>query len=175
MIRSIWTVLALASLGVLTACSAGNDPLNILGEPGQMPILVLPLRTTTTDAGAVKPYLPSTGADGLDILAISGARVRAPGTGVITKIESLTSGIAITIYHNAQFSSRVSQLSTVLLRVGDYVKAGDDLGLPSSALYVRLTTYANGAIVCPYSFLDDDGRTWVNNNITPIGGAICGK
>lgn len=172
---------------LLVACGQGNEPLSILGDPNARLVdsFALPYNAVSggVGGGAVvlsqyAPFVASNAAfDGIDFVPqIQGAyQVLAPGTGVVTEVDSAS----ITILHNVRVSSRLSKLSSTSVRVGDYVTAGSVVGATTttgvSTSLAHLSVFVDGAVTCPYSYLVLSAKALLNQTARTTGLGPCNE
>lgn len=152
-------VLALFSL---TSCGEGQDPVSVMGDPTKSPTsTLLPIHQNYINT--VTPYTDGVG--GFILWSNAGVEVRTPSTGMISSIVNDT----ITIFHTSTMTTRIMGMRTITARVGEYYAVGKSLGDSSGKL--TYSVYINGQNVCPYSYLDPDGRSLIAARI--FNGAIC--
>ena len=172
--------LAVVALG-LSACGQGTDPYKLMNDSSRnintVPALLFPVDTAT--AGIVTPTITpfSSSNDGIDLNwsmgTLTAVNVRAPAAGVVTEVAVVenTNQYRMTIYHTPVYSTRVSKLATLsAIRVGDPVIAGQLIGTVTNVSpSIHFTVLANGAAVCPYSYLDADGKSKINTASQTMG------
>jgi murein DD-endopeptidase MepM/ murein hydrolase activator NlpD len=158
----------------ISGCGSGNEPFSMLQDPSGVPGLSIPLPVNTfasvTGFGAQSAYTGGGITDGFEFnyTTFSGQpNVTAPGPGTVTQIDpNLDAGLyAVTIFHNAHLTSRVSRISAVTVRTGDFVNTGEVIGtlglytVISTLPRVRLAVYVDGgAATCPLSYLTATAR-----------------
>lgn len=164
-------LLMVGSLGLLTVASGcgTNDPYSVLQQNygDMLPGLNLPMPTSVSYTELIG--FGVSGSDGFRFenftYAVANPQITAPAAGTVEYIDpNLNPGFyAVTIYHSALLSSRVSGLQTTSsIQIGSYVNQGDVIGtMPTIAtgVFIQLDVYPNGgAAACPLSYLSSAAR-----------------
>ncbi len=157
-----------------SACgTAGNEPMSVLGDPNKSLVGEITLPIAVTSFATLTSFSSTT--DGFELLNLNAIGVSqsiaAPLGGYVSGIDSTQ----IVIVHNSHVSTRLSRLASVVVRVGDYVTAGQVLGTSAvtSGIVVRLAVMVDGVAVCPYSYLSASARSDINSRIAPTGQILC--
>jgi hypothetical protein len=163
-----WFAIAVAAAMVTLGTSCGgNDPFVILGDQAADPANTLSLPFDPALIGAVTPYTSTQDGIGIGYSGSFGsptANVVAPLGGMIVNVDtSSNSGFfAVTIFHNAHLTTKLSFLQISTARPGDYVATGDIIGTLNNftGSGVKLSVFVDGSstAVCPLSYLTQSAR-----------------
>jgi hypothetical protein len=173
---------AMTCAAVMTGCASGNDPLNALGSPGASfeGTMLLPYGTingTVVNPISYTPYSVAAGVDGMEFnYSVAGSvTLVAPVAGLVTATDNVTT---VSLTQNFHVTTRLTRMSSVSVRVGDYIPAGGIVGTTSlsgagNQVAVRFAVLVDGVTVCPYSFLTDTVKGTVNLTSRLSGNGPC--
>lgn len=152
----LFGLVALAAL--FAGCGNTNHPLDMFGDPNANPNLNLPL--SNNEISSMVAYTTATPAFQL-LSTFQNGTVLSPGVGLVTNVESQSTGFVVTVYHSPRVISQVSRLSTSTVRAGDQVGAGSVIGVTNLGQFIYFSVFYNAEVTCPLSFLSSDARTQV--------------
>lgn len=183
MIPSLKSVAGGLAVCVLFAgCGSGLEPISVLGDPSQSLVGTIALPIASNVFNTVAPFSSSN--DGFDYsytlgrlptVTATSVVYSAPANGWVTAIDSSSGFPIITLFHNSHLSTRIKIFTTTNVRVGDFVTAGQALGtltlnLLTATSLLHLSVIADGAVVCPYSYLNTAARTDSNTIFAQVTG-----
>lgn len=154
-------LLALTMILLMTVgCGNASDPVTSFGDSSVTPSLSLPFSTAVSPS-TFTPFSASHA-------SFTWGFVTAPtpisiAAGKVVAVDTAANAASVTILHNARLFSKVSNLGSVSLRIGDVVSSGQAVGatIPntSGTPQIDLVVFQDGVPVCPLSFLDAASRT----------------
>lgn len=156
--KNLTRVFLAAILAVSVTSCGNNDPLELFNEP-------LPQLSTITSGGSyglTVPYTPSTPywqfpTFGVSSNALAPARGQIAEIGLDTQFNS--GGYYVKIIHSGRMATKIVGINqAVLVRAGDYVVAGQPIGLFFSGS-VYLQVIVDNKAVCPLSYMSDTFRS----------------
>jgi len=164
MIRKILGVAAATAL--VTGCGNTNAPLSIIntGE-STLPELGLPVSITNTggyfgNGTNLRSAQTFTFVLGVSFVGSSITPI-APAAGTVVQQD----GTTVTIMHNARLTTRISNISALTIRLGDYIAKGAQLSTQQFATYTgqsapgfNFQVLLDGQVVCPWSFFSTEVR-----------------
>ncbi|MBL7714493.1 MAG: hypothetical protein JNL01_03430 [Bdellovibrionales bacterium] len=135
-----------------SSCGQLNAPLGVLGEADSIPELSLPFTTGFTISSA---QLQSSA--GFTIALGAGAAPIAPANGIVISYD----GTTMLIQHSNRLTSKLTNVPTPIIRVGDYVTTGQQLSQTTFGTGGGFTfsVLLDGKTICPWSFLTAAART----------------
>lgn len=162
-------LVALATAGILYSCGAPNAPLSVL-RPDESDVTELSLPVSTVGAGfafgSETDLMPSNHFVFRLPVSFTSAVPLAPADGTVVE----QSGTTVTLTHNARLSTRISNVSGLTIRLGDFVRRGTQIsaqqftqfggtGVPGFKFEVLL----DGRPICPWSFFSTNARQQLLN------------
>ena len=86
----------------------------------------------------------------------SAIRIKAPFRALITSLGGSGASLSVTGYSNAHYTWIITQMSGLDLRIGDVVKAGQEIGNGNNAMTFQVLKDASP--ICPYPLMDSTAK-----------------
>jgi murein DD-endopeptidase MepM/ murein hydrolase activator NlpD len=176
--KKLLALLGTAALAATAGCGSGQEPLSAIGTAnGGTPQLSLPIQGTALTVTTISSFSQSgaggvTASDGFNFNIPAGAnpQVFAPGPGIVTYVDTTPGAGVVYIYHNAHLTSRISQLTSTSVQVGQVVQGGGtaQVGQISNSLgttILHFTVFFDGGVVCPLGYLTPSDQNKVNGHL----------
>ena len=156
---TVFSFSALILVGVASGCGSGYDPLVSIGDPTVTPALNFPLATGGSFSqpqgySAAHPSLEWT-----FTYSTTNNAVSAPAAGLVVAADATS----ITIMHSTRYTSMLQGLTTVSVRVNDYLVNGGAVGNLGVTGSLKWSFYVDGVVTCPASFLSASAKTTLNS------------